>query len=180
MDPLSALSIAAVVVQFVEFGGKLLKKAWESYHDDSIDLQGNIEAEEREVRRTIGELVRLINDLEATTRTTTLSIPSPTPALSVGPSIRTPAQLQLQQYCVQCKATIAGFVSTLDRLKTQSPPVSESRGGGRWGRGHHGFSFGGSKSRDDDQIDFKDIEDMEKNLEKLKRGIIDSLIVCIW
>ncbi|KXX75782.1 hypothetical protein MMYC01_207455 [Madurella mycetomatis] len=39
MDPLSALGIAAAVVQFVDFGGRLLSKAWESAGDLAAELK---------------------------------------------------------------------------------------------------------------------------------------------
>lgn len=35
MDPLSALSVAAAVVQFVEFGQRLLSETWNIYRDNS-------------------------------------------------------------------------------------------------------------------------------------------------
>lgn len=43
MDPLSALSVAASVVQFVEFSGKVVGSAFELYSSVSGDLPKNLE-----------------------------------------------------------------------------------------------------------------------------------------
>lgn len=45
MDPVSALSIAAVVVQFVDFGAKTLSKSHELYRSSRGALNENIETE---------------------------------------------------------------------------------------------------------------------------------------
>jgi hypothetical protein len=45
MDPLSALSLAGTVVQFVEFGGKLLKEGRELYRSTTGSLTVNDELE---------------------------------------------------------------------------------------------------------------------------------------
>jgi hypothetical protein len=45
MDPMSALSLAASVIQFVDFGTKLISKGHEIYHSETGQAEENIELE---------------------------------------------------------------------------------------------------------------------------------------
>jgi hypothetical protein len=46
MDPLSALSVAAAVVQFVDFGARLLSNTAENYHSSSVEIRSREDVEE--------------------------------------------------------------------------------------------------------------------------------------
>lgn len=46
LDPLSALSLAAVIVQFVDFGSRILVSGYETYHDQHGTTQERFDLEE--------------------------------------------------------------------------------------------------------------------------------------
>jgi hypothetical protein len=60
MDPLSALSVAAAVVQFVDFGTRVLSDARHIYESSSGQTSMNLE-----LSTVANDLSRLIDDMES-------------------------------------------------------------------------------------------------------------------
>jgi len=63
MDPFSVLSIAAAVVQFTEFGYKLLKSTHEIYKSSSSSSSGQTQDQSINLLTVLGDLRNLIRDV---------------------------------------------------------------------------------------------------------------------
>ncbi|KAK3348860.1 hypothetical protein B0T25DRAFT_609099 [Lasiosphaeria hispida] len=96
LDPLSALSVAAVVVQFVDFGRKIVCKSRELYHSINGLTDENLASKTVTLR-----LQELARDLKAP-RTAVLSRQSP----------------RLQQICDECEEISVELLEKLRRLQS--------------------------------------------------------------
>lgn len=100
MDPLSALSIAASVVQFVQFGASLVSKTHEIYTSNEGKLSANVRAEVATKR-----LVDLVDKLRD-------------PLVS-GSSERSIESQELELICNKCVAISNELLGRLDKLRVQ-------------------------------------------------------------
>jgi hypothetical protein len=103
LDPLSALSLASSIVQFVDFGIKLVSDGYELYERGSLKINDELE-------RATRDLTQLAEDL-ATSPQTVSEQP--------GTRIRLPSKHErsLQQLAETCKELSDQLLSVLEDLK---------------------------------------------------------------
>lgn len=102
MDPLSALSIAAAVVQFVDIGGKFFTKLWTAYRNPDVSLNN------AELAGINEQLVALATGLRESSRE--FLDDSPT----------SPANHELLTLCQECEDISAQFQAVIDRIQRPS------------------------------------------------------------
>ena len=102
MDPLSALSLAGTIIQFVDFGSKLLSKAGKLYRSSQGPLKANDELE-----LVSSDLRELVNKLEQSSR----SRPSE--------GQQDPGQ-EFRQICSETKLVAEELLRRLETLKLDS------------------------------------------------------------
>lgn len=98
-EPLVALSIATAVIQFVDFGTKLISKGKELY--ESAD---GVLADHAEVAAVSSRLVDLTKGLSASVEISTTKQPSP-------------AEIALRQVSLDCQGCAAQFILAIDDLR---------------------------------------------------------------
>lgn len=176
MDPLSALAIAAAVVQFADIGAKLVNKAWKAYTTPDNDE----EKDKDQLAQATRELSFLINGIEDAST----SLPSP--------EIATPAQSKLLQICSECYDVATEFSHIVDRIRTHLDEKTRSSSKARRSKGPRQAEQAGSKIGSQGLSAFRPWKGSEKNdlhriidtmhqrLEKMRRCIIDSVVLCLW
>lgn len=108
MDPLSALAIAAAVVQFAEIGGRLLMKTWSRYREQgqrdaaARKIQSSEEAYLENALKQLASFVRLVR--ESTDR----AVPGSPPG---------PAEKELLKLCTECESIASDFENILMGIK---------------------------------------------------------------
>ncbi|KAI1850353.1 hypothetical protein JX266_004211 [Neoarthrinium moseri] len=113
MDPLSALAIAAAVIQFVDFGGRLLHKKWvrklSPKDDESKQAAYHAPREEAELVRNTKELLQLVDDVRKCSK-------------QFGPSQRSSlAEKQILKVCEDCEAVSSKFQNLIDDIRKSRP-----------------------------------------------------------
>jgi hypothetical protein len=130
MDPLSALAIAAAVVQFVDIGAKLVNKAWKVY----TTPDKKEEKDKNQLAQATRELSFLINGIEEASTT----LPSPETA--------SPAQSQLRRICSECYSVATEFSHIVDRIRTHIDEETRSASKARPSKGARQSGQTGSKT----------------------------------
>ncbi|KAK7913859.1 hypothetical protein PG985_011562 [Apiospora marii] len=193
MDPLSALAIAAAVVQFAEIGGQLMVKGWHRYRrhsqktkDDEREGEGEMtqEPEEREIEA-------FINELTLFTRTVRESTDRVVPNLSPGP-----AEGQLLRLCEECESIAADLQDVLTKIKKR-PAKNFQDPTGRGDKKTRGWAGANVKSAEDrlKEIDksmdwdrrvlaglwtSSKIEKMQLRLNALRQSTMSTILLCLW
>ena len=108
MDPASGIGIAAAVIQFVDFGSKVVARSSEYHHSATGLALGNSELE-----RVTKDLVRLSTGLDKSLKD------------SSNVSNVSPNQEQLQALGKECQSVASELLAVLERLKVNS-------GASRW------------------------------------------------
>jgi hypothetical protein len=99
MDPLSALSIAAAVVQFVEIGGKFFTKVWAAYRNPDANL------EDVELAEFTKQLAALVSGLRESAKE------------FLGESPVSSANHELVRLCDECEDISSQFHQILDKIQ---------------------------------------------------------------
>lgn len=102
MEPLSAFSVAAGVVQFLEFTGKVLSEGYEIYKSTTGDLQRNAD-----LSQLAKKILQLNNDLQSSLKSTELR------------SQLSPAEEELQNLLSDCSSVANELLAALERLKLE-------------------------------------------------------------
>ncbi|CAJ2504284.1 Uu.00g116780.m01.CDS01 [Anthostomella pinea] len=154
MDPLSALAIAAAVVQFVDIGGRLLKKAWESHNGHARE-----KTEQQQLEEVEKQLSFLIDGVREASKTLSGSIVSnPT----------TPMQAQLLRLHAECVDISTEFNAAIQHMRALAQRPTRNR-----------FSFRGHQSADKDVRD-RDVRHILERLPVLRREVIDCVVLGLW
>lgn len=103
MDPLSALSVASSVVQFVDFGRQLLSASYEIYRSSSGISSKNVDL--RTISKDLTDLVAQIKDKVG-------------PWASIQPDKST-AEYQLAEISKECEMILKEFKGALEKLGRQ-------------------------------------------------------------
>lgn len=162
MDPFSALAIAAAVVQFVDFGGKLLWRTWDQYKD-------RLAAREEDAEVT--QIVNDLSDLAAGVRANTEWLwrdPNQPPS---------PAESQFLRLCGECDKITLEFHDALNRIKhrrlsrrsqtrSDAPPSAAKPQGRR-------AELAGV-------WDSNRIDAMRTRLERLRGEVMTAILFCLW
>ncbi len=158
MDPLSALAIATAVVQFVDFGGKLLAQAWKQHKNLSTE-GGTGDAELAKIEAELPPLIDWIQEASAT-------LPAP--------SATTPSQSRLRQVCDECDTRLREVLEYVKDQRAHAPDAQRRR------LGPGGLFRGGGRSRR--PIDAADIEvaSIKQSLGDMKRDVTEAVIFCLW
>ncbi|KAK1463837.1 hypothetical protein CMEL01_12598 [Colletotrichum melonis] len=172
MDPLSALAIAAAVVQFVEIGGKVFVRCWEKYQalqgqEDNNDAESKRQKEEieRELKERVGSLTTLVSEAR---------LPSIAGVASQPP---TPAQQQLIKAASECSRIRIQVHEIATRFITTpncEPDTKPRRSLGLFAR---------SKNREPNGhflVTKEEFEQVEKRCEFVRSQAIDSILLCLW
>lgn len=171
MDPLSALSVAAAVVQFVEFGFGLVKKA-SSIRKDAAAVRKRIV----EIDRISAQLLELSGQIQE--RMVLLRRPG---------GQLTVVEMRLLEACNNCQ--------TFGRQLSEAVPKIQEKGvksvnvGGSLA-GREGPVIGALKDGKSMFLDFRDalqlilaedqIVDLERNLERTKSTLMLTMISTLW
>jgi hypothetical protein len=100
MDPLSALSVAASVVQFVQFGASLVSKTHEIYASHEGTLSANVQVEAATKR-----LIGLVDGLRG--------------PLVAGNSFPSVGSQELEDICNKCISISKELLARLNKLRVQ-------------------------------------------------------------
>jgi hypothetical protein len=170
MDPLSALAIAAAVVQFAEIGGKVFVRCWEKYNAlrDLEDNRNDPKEEEKaklELKERVDNLITFVSEAQ---------LPSIEALASQAP---TPAQQQLINAASECSR----IRFQVDEIATRFivKPNSERDTKTRRPRG----LFSRSKKQqpnDHSEVTKEEIEQVEKRCESVRSQAMDSILMCLW
>lgn len=171
MDPLSALAIAAAVVQFVEIGGKVFVRCWEKYQalrsaGDNSYTESEREKEEmkRELEERVGSLTTLVSEAQ---------LPSIEGVASQPP---TPAQQQLINAASECSR----IRIQVDEIATRFITTWDSKLDTKTRRPHGLFSRSKNQEPNGHPVVTEEIEQVEKRCEFVRSQAMDSILLCIW
>jgi hypothetical protein len=109
MDPLGALSVAAAVVQFVDFGTRVLSDARHIYKSSSGQTPVNLE-----LSMVTDDLSRLIDDVESKAEKASLQ------STNVSVSLNSPEESFLR-LCRKCKDISSELQLSLGKLQASGP-----------------------------------------------------------
>lgn len=110
LDPLSALSVAASIIQVVDFAGNIVSKGKDLYKSSDGALRENTEAETVTVR--LREMTMKLKDSQIFLQGSSANAP-------VGPQMSKPEELQLQEICDECLSISEQLLLHLSKLKVQ-------------------------------------------------------------
>ncbi|KNB09671.1 hypothetical protein FOXG_10200 [Fusarium oxysporum f. sp. lycopersici 4287] len=170
MDPLSALAIAAAVVQFAEIGGKVFVRCWEKYNalrdlEDNRDDPKEEEKAKLELKERVNNLINFVSEAQ---------LPSIEGLASQAP---TPAQQQLINAASECSRIRFQVNEIATRFIVK--PNSELDTKTRQPRG----LFSRSKKQqlnDHSEVTKDEIEQVEKRCESVRSQAMDSILMCLW
>ncbi|KAK7983218.1 hypothetical protein PG989_010620 [Apiospora arundinis] len=160
MDPLSALAIAAAVVQFADIGGQLMVRTWRKYREK--DKQNETSSEGQWIQET--ELEDALKELTLFTRTVRES----TDRVVSPQAISKPAEAQLVKLCKECESIAEYFQDVLTAAKNRPDQKPNQRGSrdesdllsGLWAPGMVGK--------------------MQGDLNALQQRVTSTVILCLW
>ncbi|KAK7999320.1 hypothetical protein PG990_011920 [Apiospora arundinis] len=159
MDPLSALAIAAAVVQFADIGGQLMVRTWRKYREK--EKQNETSSEGQWVQEA--ELEDALKELTLFTRTVRES----TDRIVSPQAISKPAEAQLVELCKECESIAEYFQEVLtaaenrpDQKPNQRGSRDESDLSGLWAPGIVGK--------------------MQGKLNVLQQSVTSTVILCLW
>lgn len=157
MDPLSALSIAAAVVQFVDFGQRLLSETWRIYRGNSgqsLELQ---------------DLSAVSNDLARFSAAVRDALGKQQPGVTAdGGSVSHEADEMLRRVCGECDA----LGSEIQQLLPTGRQFGKAKG-----QPSVGESFRDALKR---QKKLGKVQDMNNRLNGINQKIMTAAIMSIW
>jgi plasmid maintenance system antidote protein VapI len=107
MDPLSCLSIAGAVVQFLDFGTKLISESWKIYKDGELEVHVQAAVAARDLRSYNAKLRQSLRAQGVT-------------------SCSTQDEAALEELCRDCSALADEFILRLEKLKVEKGHVWKS------------------------------------------------------
>ncbi|KAK8017064.1 hypothetical protein PG993_015253 [Apiospora rasikravindrae] len=153
MDPLSALAIAAAVVQFAEVGGKLMMKKWRKYKEQrepEPPNDGSRWLREAEIEDALEQMTLLTRTIRESTDNAVSHV---TP---------TAAEAQLLQLCHQCEETTGYFREVLAAAKQRSYQVTTHK-------------------TELERLWTEDTTEMrQRDLHVLQRSVTGIILLCLW
>ncbi|CAM1502182.1 Fc.00g041660.m01.CDS01 [Cosmosporella sp. VM-42] len=161
MDPLSALAIATAVVQFAEFGGKILVRTWDKYKT----YKGPDAA--RQIAQESAELSEIANELSTLARAVQDNSQE-----FVSENQVSAVESQFMRLCTECDSIDSEFQGVLNRIrnrKRRPGKDTEEREKKKIIR----FPLAG-------MWDAHKIEHMSERLESLRSQIMSAILFCLW
>lgn len=159
MDPLSALAIAAAVVQFAEIGGKLIATGWYRYKQQRQQKETDLQVQEAQEK----ELQKALDELTLFTRTIRESKDRITPHFSSGP-----AHSHLVRLCEDCEE----ISEDIDEILTEnSTHKTRNRAQNGHGRGQAALRGPWNPSR---------VETTQHRLSALQQRTMSTILLCLW
>jgi predicted RNase H-like nuclease (RuvC/YqgF family) len=160
MDPLSALAIAAAVVQFAEFGSKILKRTWDKYLIvyKSSDAAYHIAQESSDLTALTKELSELAKAVQVNSD-----------EVVAGGSV---AESQLLKLCTECESIETEFKTVLNKIdnrKRRTIGKDDERAKNKIPR----LALAGLWDR-------RKIDEMDSRLQALQKQIMNCIIFCLW
>jgi energy-coupling factor transporter ATP-binding protein EcfA2 len=154
MDPMSALSVAAAVIQFVDFGGHLLSDTYEIYISPSGQKDNLVQ-----LSALASDLLQLSDQVDRKSRALTQN------------EQHAKSENQLLKLCSECKTTSKDLQNALDLLKTRGTKTFcfDKNGLG----GSFRVALQGIWSH-------KKIEKMVEDLANIRRRMMMALLVSVW
>jgi hypothetical protein len=164
MDPMSALSVATAVLQFVDFGSRLLSTSYEISRSSSGQT-----AKEVELSTITSELLGLVAHVKDTVE-----------ASKAGNRYRSEAENRLVKISEECEEVVSQFGSALDILKNRER-TEASRGSKKDdGKSRISFLWGSPRAALASVWNASKIDGMIEQLEKLKRRMTAATLFCLW
>lgn len=161
MDPLSALSIAASVVPFVDFGKHLLSASYELYRSPSGET-----AKELELSTISKDLAQLVAGIKDNVK-----------ASASGNCNKVVAENQLVDISEECENILAEFKSALDALERQR---QQRAGRGMAQKPRLKMAQGVIRKALVSYWDASKVDRMIGRLEKTKGRLITATLFCLW
>ncbi|KAF5242185.1 hypothetical protein FANTH_8817 [Fusarium anthophilum] len=160
MDPFSALAIAAAVVRFAEFGGKILTRTWDKYlivykGPDSVS----------QIAQESSYLTALTKELSELAKAVQVN----SDEVVAGGSV---AESQLLKLCTECESIETEFKKVLNRIdnrKRRTIDKDDKRARNKIPR----LALAGLWDR-------RKIDDMDNRLEALQKKIMNCIVFCLW
>jgi hypothetical protein len=154
MDPLSALSIAASVVQFVDFGRHLLSDSYEIYKSPSGESAKEVDL--KTISKDLTDLVTQIKDKAGTS--------------SGVKRDQSTAEYQLAEISKDCEKILKEFKGALEKLGRQTPS-----------KGTRFRLAGGAFLRALEKTwSSSSLNQMRERLEKMKARLVTATLFCLW
>jgi hypothetical protein len=112
LDPLTALSVAGSLVQFIDFSTRLVSKGRQIYRavDGALD-------ENKEIELVAADLVKLVKKLDEQSHA--IQPPSPDAPAEPEPLSEPPEELELRTICDLCKSSATELLGKLEGLKVK-------------------------------------------------------------
>ncbi|KAF5531083.1 hypothetical protein FMEXI_13162 [Fusarium mexicanum] len=160
MDPFSALAIAAAVVQFAEFGGRILTRTWDKYlivykGPDSVS----------QIAQESSDLTALTTELSELAKAVQVN----SDEVVAGGSV---AESQLLKLCTECESIETEFKKVLNRIdnrKRRTIDKDDKRARNKIPR----LALAGLWDR-------RKIDEMDNRLEALQKKIMNCIVFCLW
>lgn len=162
MDPLSALSIAASVVQFVDFGKHVLSTSYEIYKSPSGETVKEVELATIE-KDLLGMVAHITDAIEAST------------AQNV---YRSEAEASLLQISKECGEIVDRFKKGLGLLKHRKGPIITQAG--KKDDSKSGISFLSGGNAVARFWNASKIAGMIEQLERVKSRMTTATLFCLW
>jgi hypothetical protein len=161
MDPMSALSIAASVVQFVDFGRHLLSASYEIYKSPSGETVKELEV--GTISKDLTDLVAQIKDKVGTAAS--------------GKGRATDAEYQLVKISEECEEILTKFRKALDGLAW---PKALTEGEGAPKKARLKMARGAIRKALMSVWTFSELDGMVEQLEKVKGRLMAATLFCLW
>ncbi|KAK6214428.1 hypothetical protein LQW54_004335 [Pestalotiopsis sp. IQ-011] len=155
MDPLSALAIAAAVIQFVDYGSRLVKRTWDVYKTAAMnDLEGIPETENDQLEGISNELKQLAQSVRDST--------------GIHQEHRQPtkAETNLMWACEESEKVNAELQDLLAKIRRR--PILKHQD-------DRNPRYAVAKIWEKDKIG-----QMEQRMENLRRQAMGAVLVCLW
>lgn len=160
MDPVSALSIAACVVQFLDFGRHILSASYEIYRSPSGQTAKVVEI--TTISKDLTDLVAQIKDKVGTA--------------AIVNQQRSGAENQLIQISEQCEAILTDLQGALNKLEQQSSPTT-------WAAGQSPrlkMARGAIRKALANVWSSSALDQTSQKLEKMKDRLVTATLFCLW
>ena len=168
MDPLSALSVAAAVIQFVDFGQRLFVGTWSIYRSSSGESV------------VLEDLSTVSRDLEQLSTSVERALEH-TQGRENGPSISQYADESLLRACAECRAISSDIQNILLEIGHSFQPMAVANKKLAKNKRNGSLSLGECFRKALMQYWKRDeIDDLNKRLADVRLQIIQAAMVSIW
>jgi hypothetical protein len=166
MDPISALSVAAAVIQFVDFGKHLLSASYEIYRSPSGETANEVDLST--IAKDLTTFVVQIKDKIGTTES------------CKRPRARPVAEYHLAKICAECEEIVTQFHGALNERDKQESTKSKGVGLRENPKTRLKMAQGAIRKALTSVWNSSKIYDTTKQLRELKDRLMTATLFCLW